>query len=73
MPSCWQINTAASARVIEPLGQVVKLTVLHNGFDPGSSVLEGITQGWPAILASLKTLLETGETLPQPEPAGKAE
>jgi hypothetical protein len=52
---------------------VVKLTVLHNGFDPGSSVLEGITQGWPAILASLKTLLETGETLPQPEPAGKAE
>jgi uncharacterized protein YndB with AHSA1/START domain/DNA-binding transcriptional ArsR family regulator len=58
---------------IEPLGQVVKLTVLHNGFDPGSSVLEGITQGWPAILASLKTLLETGETLPQPEPAGKAE
>jgi hypothetical protein len=32
-----------------------------------------ISQGWPAILASLKTLLETGDTLPQPEPAGKAE
>ena len=58
---------------LEPLGQVVKLTVLHNGFDPGSAVLEGISQGWPAILASLKTLLETGDTLPQPEPAGKAE
>ena len=58
---------------IEPLGQVVKLTVLHNGFDPGSSVLEGITQGWPAVLASLKTLLETGESLPAQQPAEKAE
>jgi len=47
--------------------------VLHDGFDPGSAVLEGISQGWPAILASLKTLLETGETLPAPEPAGKVQ
>ena len=58
---------------IEPLGQMVKLTVLHDGFDPGSGVLEGVTQGWPAILASLKTLLETGEALPAPQPAGQAE
>jgi uncharacterized protein YndB with AHSA1/START domain/DNA-binding transcriptional ArsR family regulator len=57
---------------IEPAGPMVKLTVLHDGFEPGSAVLEGISQGWPAILASLKTLLETGEPLPspQPEPAG---
>jgi len=26
-------------------------------------VLEGISQGWPAILSSLKTMLETGDTL----------
>jgi uncharacterized protein YndB with AHSA1/START domain len=58
---------------IEPLGEMVKLTVLHDGFDPGSGVLAGVTQGWPAIVASLKTLLETGEALPAPEPAGKAE
>jgi uncharacterized protein YndB with AHSA1/START domain/DNA-binding transcriptional ArsR family regulator len=51
---------------IQPLGQMVKLTVLHDGFEPGSSVLHGVTQGWPAILASLKTLLETGEPLPVP-------
>ncbi len=49
---------------IEPVGQMVKLTVVHDGFDPGSAVLDGIRGGWPAILSSLKTLLETGETLP---------
>ena len=30
----------------------------------GSLVLEDVSQGWPAILANLKTLLETGDTLP---------
>ncbi len=50
---------------IEDAGSgVVKLTVVHDGFEPGSSVLEGITQGWPAVLASLKSLLETGSALP---------
>ena len=50
---------------IEDAGQgVVKLTVVHDGFEPGSSVLQGISIGWPAVLASLKTLLETGSALP---------
>ena len=48
---------------IEPAGDGVKLTVVHDDFDPGSLMLESITGGWPMILASLKTLLETGETL----------
>lgn len=43
---------------------VVKLTVVHDGFEPGSDVLEGISNGWPAVLSSLKTLLETGAALP---------
>ena len=43
---------------------VVKLTVIHDGFAPGSSVLQGISAGWPAVLASLKTMLETGSPLP---------
>ena len=50
---------------IEPLGQQVKLTVIHDGFEPGSTVLESISGGWPVILSSLKTLLETGNTLPE--------
>jgi len=49
---------------IEPLGEMVKLTVIHDDFDSGSAVLPGITEGWPRILADLKTLLETGELLP---------
>ena len=43
---------------------VVKLTVVHDGFVPGSEVLQGVSQGWPAVLGSLKTLLETGDPLP---------
>jgi DNA-binding transcriptional ArsR family regulator/uncharacterized protein YndB with AHSA1/START domain len=48
---------------IEAIGQGVKLTVVHDDFDPGSAMLESISNGWPLILASLKTLLETGEVL----------
>lgn len=48
---------------IEPVGDLVKLTVTHDDFDPGSVVLEGISGGWPSIIASLKTMLETGEPL----------
>ena len=50
---------------IEDAGRgVVKLTVVHDGFPPGSGVLEGVSTGWPAVLASLKSLLETGTALP---------
>jgi uncharacterized protein YndB with AHSA1/START domain/DNA-binding transcriptional ArsR family regulator len=48
---------------IEPVGELVKLTVTHGGFEPGSAILDGISNGWPGILASLKSLLETGEPL----------
>ncbi len=43
---------------------IVKLTVVHDGFAPGSALLQGVSNGWPAVLASLKTLLETGSPLP---------
>ena len=50
---------------IEPAAEgVVKLTVVHDGFGPGSKHLEMISVGWPDVIASLKTLLETGEPLP---------
>ena len=49
---------------IEDVGRgVAKLTVVHDGFEPGSQVLQGISDGWPAVVSSLKTLLETGSTL----------
>ena len=43
---------------IEDLGGMVKLTVTHDGFDPGSQVLANVAQGWPKVLAGLKTMLE---------------
>ncbi len=43
---------------------VVVLTVAHEGFTADSPVLAGISAGWPAVLSSLKTLLETGTPLP---------
>ena len=48
---------------IEPSGTDVKLTLIHDEFEPGSKILEGVRSGWPAILASLKTMLETGKPL----------
>jgi DNA-binding transcriptional ArsR family regulator len=58
---------------IEPLGDVVKLTVVHDDFESGSVVASLVSQGWPRILSDLKTLLETGETLPAaPEPSPPA-
>ncbi|WP_432863429.1 ArsR/SmtB family transcription factor [Microbispora rosea] len=49
---------------IEQVGETVKLTVVHDGFDPGSTVREMVGEGWPQVLSALKTLLETGEPLP---------
>ncbi len=48
---------------IEPAGSSVKLTVTHDDFEPGSEMLKAVSGGWPQILASLKSLLETGEPL----------
>lgn len=47
---------------IEPFGETVRLTVTHEDLDAG--MYEGISRGWPAVLSSLKTLLETGSPIP---------
>jgi hypothetical protein len=41
----------------------VKLTLTHEIAIPGSKVIAAVSNGWPAVLASLKSLLETGEPL----------
>jgi len=48
---------------IEPLGELVKLTVVHDDFEPGSTAATMVRNGWPVFLSSLKSLLETGEPL----------
>ncbi|MEY9909844.1 DNA-binding transcriptional ArsR family regulator [Catenulispora sp. MAP12-49] len=47
----------------EEAPQTVKLTVVHDGFGAGSKFAEMVSHGWPSVIASLKTLLETGEPL----------
>jgi DNA-binding transcriptional ArsR family regulator/uncharacterized protein YndB with AHSA1/START domain len=54
---------------IEPLAELVKLTVVHDGFEAGSLMASLVSHGWPRVLSDVKTLLETGETMPAiPEP-----
>ena len=48
---------------LEPQGESVKLTVIHEIDHPGSKLINAVSNGWPHILASLKSLLETGESL----------
>jgi hypothetical protein len=43
---------------IEPEGDQVKLTVIHDDFGPDSTVLGLISGGWPWKLSNLKTALE---------------
>ena len=59
-------NKAAYSRAtfaLEPIGDMVRLTVTHDQLKPGSDMLKGITDGWPRVLSSLKSYLETGRPL----------
>jgi uncharacterized protein YndB with AHSA1/START domain len=48
---------------IEPYLNAVRLIVTHDELEAGSKMMEGITSGWPVVISSLKTLLETGQPL----------
>ncbi len=55
-------HTSKVAFDIEPLGEKVRLTVTHTELT--DQALTDIAQGWPAVLANMKTYLETGRTMP---------
>lgn len=46
---------------IETVGEMVRLTVTHD--DLGPDMQRKITRGWPLVLSSLKSFLETGRPL----------
>jgi len=52
---------------LERLGPDTRLTVIHSDLQEGSAERDGVTNGWPAVLSNLKTLLETGRTLSDEE------
>ena len=59
---------------LEPRGNVVKLTVTHDNLDEGGKTFRDISGGWPMVIASLKSLLETGQPLPaMPSPTAAQE
>ncbi len=49
--------------VIEELGSSVKFTVQHEVDVANSKTIAAVSGGWPLVLASLKSFLETGEPL----------
>lgn len=59
-------NPDAYSRVtfdIEDYNDMVKLTVSHDELEAGSGMANGVSKGWPAVLSSLKSFLETGTGL----------
>lgn len=49
---------------LDDTGGQTRLRIVHDQFPDDSVVFAGISEGWPWILSSLKSLLETGEALP---------
>ncbi len=48
---------------IKPEGEGVILTLTHEMAREKSKLIEAVSQGWPALLSSLKSMLETGTPL----------
>ena len=47
---------------LEPMDDLVKLTVTHEMDRENSKLIEAVSGGWPGILSALKSLLETGDS-----------
>jgi uncharacterized protein YndB with AHSA1/START domain len=47
--------------IIEAIGGVVRLDVVHDQLKAGSEMALGISKGWPLVLSGLKSWLETGK------------
>ncbi|GAB2644792.1 ArsR/SmtB family transcription factor [Kribbella swartbergensis] len=44
---------------LEPVGDQVKLTVVHTGFEPGSAIREMVSGGWVQLVSDLKSFVES--------------
>ncbi len=42
---------------------MVQLTVTHDDLEAGGSMADGVSRGWPRVLSSLKSFLETGQPI----------
>jgi uncharacterized protein YndB with AHSA1/START domain len=71
-PAAKRERTSRVTFDLEPRGKVIKLTVTHDNLDEGGKTLRDISGGWPMVLASLKSLLETGHVLVIDPPSSTA-
>ena len=67
-PEAQRERTSRVTFDLEPRGKIVKLTVTHDELDERGVTLRNISGGWPMVLASLKSLLETGHGLDMEKP-----
>ena len=72
-PEAKRERTSRVTFDLEPRGNVIKLTVTHDNLDEGGKTLRDISGGWPMVIASLKSLLETGHALPADLPSCAAQ
>src|SRR5262249_49760997 len=63
MPELREEGHSRLTYELDPVGEAGKLTVIHEIDPPDSKLINAVSNGWPHILASLKSLLETGESL----------
>jgi uncharacterized protein YndB with AHSA1/START domain len=47
--------------VLEPSGTAVKLSITHTIERDHSKFIEVVSEGWPKVIANIKSLLETGD------------
>jgi len=62
-PDAQRERTSRVTFDLEPCGDAVKLTVVHDELDEGGVTLRNISGGWPMVIANLKSLLESGRVL----------
>ena len=48
---------------IDLVGGLVRLVVIHGSFKAGSEMAGKVSMGWPLVLSSMKSFLETGEAI----------
>lgn len=62
-----QAKPSAHTRVtieLQAIATMTRVTVIHDEFENAPELLPKISEGWPRVLSSLKSLLETGKPLP---------
>lgn len=56
---------------LEQADGAVRLTIRHEIDKPGAKLIDAVSGGWPKVLSSLKSILETGTALPDISGHGK--